>query len=221
MRRIEVLLYSRFDYLPQPRNGDAVTNSGPAEGKRVPCERCRRSGRVLDRVHRRMIPCVACAGTGWRRRRGAEPAWDEYTGEPLAESVRTSRVFTSRELDHEIAKLERDELERRGIVAHLRYSWERARLARDHDGSYRELERALERLPYGVSPVSRGGLEWLSAQMPRTIHVPEWANQDLAEARRDVVLACLAEGRTQREVGRALGVSAEKVGRIAKEARRR
>jgi hypothetical protein len=221
MRRVRVLILSRFDYLPAPRTSSPETGTGPGEGKRVPCERCRRSGRVVSSVLRKAIPCTVCNGTGWRRRRKDDPPWDEYVAEQLSTGPKDSRVYTPRELDHEIDKLRQAAAERAGVIRHLRYGFERAHVARDLSGSYRELELALEKLPIGVRPLSDVGLAWISNRMRGTIHVPEWADDELAEQRRLVARSLVEHyGWSVGDVGRALGVSREKVGRWLKRARR-
>lgn len=224
MRRVSVLVDSRLDYLPGPQLVSPASQSGPAQGKRVPCERCRRTGKVLDRGIRKMIPCVLCAGTGWRRRRAGDESWDEYTGARLATNGET-RSMTLREIEHELDRLDRCERERQGRTAHLRYQFERARAARDREGSYRELERVLElrrhEQPFLVVATAPGIL-WVAVRMRGTVHVPEWAEPELAAAREPVVreLAYVYDWSTG-EIGKCLGLSREKVQRILKRHRRK
>ncbi len=226
-RRIRVLLESRFDYLPSTRSTMPVTNSGPAgESKHVPCETCRGRGRLLRKGPRRgtrvSVRCLACDGTGERLRRKADPAYDSYVGELRPEG--RARVMTAREYDDQIARLRADELARQGRVEHERYGFERAHDARDRSGSYRELDaavRELQRRAPGTRLSSPRAVALLEELMPPSIRVPPWALEQLAQERQPVILDLAALGWSAREIGRALGISAEKVRRLLKKGPRR
>lgn len=220
IRRVRALLETRFDYLPGERSSMPETSSGPAEeSKYVPCEACRgrgrvtyrRTGRKLDRI------CLACDGTGQRRRRKDDPAYDSYVGR-----VRPGRprVMTANEYDDQISRLrELEDLRAGRPQPNERYGWERARVSRDAAGSYRELDRAVHelhrRIP-GCSVYSLGGLIFLQAHMSSTIRLPGRLHEELTPQRINVARDLHACGWTAGEIGRALGVSRTRVGRWLK-----
>ena len=226
IRRVRVLLATKDDYLPQPRGVELASAPGPAPGRRVPCGACRRTGKVVvgRGPTKRLRRCLGCDGTGWRRRRAGELGYDEYLDregppKPLSSLSGPSRAMDAREVDHELARLHADALRREGVVSHERYGWERGREVRDVAGSYRELERAQQQVARAYPLVPRGSGRWLelvTLSMRGTIRVPRWAEEELADERRATILALLRSEWSPRQIGKALGMSKEKVMRIAK-----
>jgi hypothetical protein len=225
-RRVRALLETRDDYLPGLRSSLPDADHKPALSRTVPCERCNGSGRV--RIGKRKPPiirfCLACGGTGERRRRGADLPYDMNL-EPAHRRLSEGRVraMNGRELDEELSHLRELEEVRLGVDVHG-YGWERARVARDASGSYLELEQAIRRLrrtnPF-LRLDSEHGLELIAAMMGPTIIVPGSCEAQLALARRDVALELHRRfGWTAGEIGRALGIGRARVGRLLKGPRR-
>lgn len=221
LRRLRALLETRFDYLPASRSSMPATSSGPAEkSSRVPCETCRGAGRVtFKRAGRKLARiCLACDGTGQRRRRRSDPAYDSYVG-----AVRPGkpRVMSAREYDDEIHRLAELADTRRGEIQHEQYGWERARAGRDMAGSYLELDRAVSelrrRMP-GAPVLGDQGLRFIASLMPSTIRLPRALHEQLTPERQRVARQLHASGWTAGQIGRALGIAREKVGRWLKPA---
>jgi hypothetical protein len=106
------------------------------------------------------------------------------------------------------------------------YQWELQRKQRDLDGSYRELERALDRMqidwPIGRSVVNSiylvepavpysaaielGCVLWIAARMPHKIRIPKRYYQAQQEQLRGDVRALRALGRSDAEIAAELQV---------------
>lgn len=149
---VAMLLTSRLDYLPALKvsTGLLAAPPGPQASRFVPCEACAGTGRLLNakpchicrakkakRPNHGCTPCWHCDSTGQRRRRHDEEGWDAYSGKTMAE----------------LASMPTVEVRRAALAAEPlmpgEHGWlrERERMARD--GSYADLERAIERLPSG------------------------------------------------------------------------
>jgi hypothetical protein len=221
IRRVQALLESRFDYLPPVPSTMPVTSSGPAdESKYVPCEPCKGRGRVVyKRTGRRLDRiCLACDGTGQRRRRKEDPAFDGYVGR-IRPTGGKPRSMTAREYADTISRLQADADTRSGKTQHERFGWERAREHRDQAGSYVELDRAVNHLRQKMpgQPVgSTIGLLFIQSRMGPTIRLPGVLHEQLTPARKSAARELHGYGWTAGEIGRALGVAREKVGRWLK-----
>lgn len=163
-RRVKVLLETMDDYVPDPATGTGILQrdsgfEGVAPGRRVPCDVCNRTGRVVGGEDLLKVPgldptrpCPGCSGTRWRRWRKGEEAWDEYTNAPVRTDAKEKpkREFRLdedlRALDGQIRKLERDAALREGRFDHERYGWEIERDRMERQASYRELRRVLGEL---------------------------------------------------------------------------
>ncbi len=225
MRRITALLDTRFDYLPTVRSSMPDSDHKPANSRTVPCGVCHGRGRLSygKGKPRRTRLCLGCDGTGERRRRAGDPDYDMNLapGHRRLTVNGRARGMTAREYDEELARIKADQDSRAGRVDHERYGWEKAREARDLAGSYQRLDAAVRlfrsRYP-GCSLTGEGSLELLSNLMgPRTIRVPAAVQAELAERRRHVALELHRLGWTAGAIGRGLGISREKVGRMLKE----
>jgi hypothetical protein len=165
-RRVQLLLQSMDDYLPDPPPS-LRTESGPAPSKRVPCDTCTKTGRVVyETGDRRTRACPSCDGFGWRRRRKGDEAFDEYLGEPVRDAERKGqsapRTFRLdediRRLGSSIDRLEREWGEKRGDISGESFPWETERRRLDRSGSYRELRRVLSELERKSGHVHRSTL---------------------------------------------------------------
>jgi hypothetical protein len=248
---VRILLASLLDYLPTPLTASGLIRrsvpSGPAPGKRVPCDYCRRVGRV--RVIRGYRACPVCEGSGWRTRRGPrdkpthpgyEEPWDEYTEQPVAEAVQHPPAMTSYLVDRTLERIEREQSLRDGDDSSERYGWERERIAFDRRGSYNELRRALKLLhrkwPPGYLQVRRTYLrglafeqtnddrlylqaaeEWLARVMRGPIRVPPWLQERSTERRQRSVSELVAEGLTAGQIAKVLRVPKQKVRRLLRD----
>lgn len=240
MRRVRILLETRFDYLPQLRIGElhgAV--QGPAESRKVPCDTCKETGRVTRGPW--VTRCGDCDGTGLRRRRKDDPAWDEYVeanvAEIRAEDTRTiSGGFNLGEdikrLDRELHKLRVDEYARAGIVADEE-AWVRRLDAQESHGSYAELRHGLRRLE-GLCPRLRWAVRVvyelaveadaplarvleplavaaLARFMRGPINIPTEYQEFYAEQKRASITDLLRLGWKVNRIARELGVPEQKV----------
>jgi hypothetical protein len=225
IRRVVALLESRFDYLPSVPSTMPVTSSGPADdSKYVPCEPCKGRGRVVyKRTGRRLDRiCLACDGTGQRRRRKDDPAFDGYVGRTRPTGSKP-RSMTAREYADTISRLQADADTREGKTQHERYGWERARQHRDQAGSYVELDHAVmelrQRMP-GEPVTSTVGLLFIQSRMGPTIRLPGALHASLAEERKAVIQALAFRWNwTAGEIGRVLGVSRDRVRLVLKAVR--
>lgn len=149
--------------------------SGLAGGRLVPCPRCGARGRVTAKGNpcASCIPktsasegrlevqgvhgcsrCVVCDGVGWRKRRAGEPEWDEYAAVEMAPPPTglLNEVKQALALEKErpglrdvaLRRADRVLQEMTGVTHEEPWadSWRR----KCRQGSYRELQRALERL---------------------------------------------------------------------------
>lgn len=216
-RRIVVLLETRFDYLPSPRIVGPASSSGPADSGTVPCDVCHGRGRVAygKGKPRPTRLCLGCDGSGQRRARRDDPAYDMNL-EPGRQRLRVDghpRVMTVREYDRELAMLERQLPRDRPLDDP--YGWERARRRRDAAGSYRLLDLAvtlLRRYRPGLPVTSEPALYAIHKVMGPVIRVPDWLQPELHAARVSVALELHGYGWSAGEIARALGVGRDKVG---------
>lgn len=230
---IRVLLRTLNDIYPGPTTLKTNPGSGPAPGRRVPCDFCHRSGKAYSPSLQRITPCPVCDGRKWRTRRAGEPEWDEMTGQPVATSeTRKPEPMSPQRLDSELQRVELDLRLRAGDTdPNEAYSWERAREARDKGTSYTELERVLGVMQI-EEPIARSAInwiyfadvgaslpecdesaliEWISARMRGKVRVPRaFFEAQQAETRAEAK-RLLKEGSSDLEVARSLGISRETV----------
>lgn len=239
MRRVRILLATRFDYVDRATQAIRIAQTdavdGPAESRYVPCE-----------CHQTIANCGNCGGKGLRRKRVGDEGWDEYVEAPLRDA-RAPRLSSGTldlradiaRLDAELAKLKRDELARQDLIAkHDDEAWVRAFDSQARQGSYRELGRALARLEdvcprlrWAVKVVYESQLEidapralaleplavtYLSKTMRGSVRIPKVYEEEAAEDRRRSIEELLALGWKTSRVARTLGVSAQKVKSVAK-----
>lgn len=245
VERVRVLLDTLDDYLPGPSTVHLASPSGIAEGKRVPCDHCRRTGKVTYDVKVAgkpvILPCAACDGTGWRRRRAGDEAWDEYVEEklpqhaedPLPVAVKALRNWTTQELEAGIARGRQMELQRAGIHYSEKFAWEARREQQEREGSYRELRRLLGQLrrecpelaaalslslaglPYertaALQSLQAKALTWLAERMPKRIRVPFEDLERSRERKRTAVELWDAGARSLTAIAKASGQARAKV----------
>jgi hypothetical protein len=248
---VRILLASLLDYLPAPLTASGLiartAPPGPAPGRRVPCDYCRRAGRV--RVVRGSRICPVCDGSGWRTRRGPrdkpthpayEEPWDEYTEQPVAGAAQHPPAMSSHLIDRTLERIERAQALREGDDSSERFGWERERIVYDRKGSYNELRRALRVLhrkwPPGYLQVRRVYLrglafeetnddrlylqaaeEWLARLMRGPIRVPPWLQEHSTETRQRSVDELAAEGLAAGQIARVLRLPKQKVRRLLSE----
>jgi len=214
--RTRLLLETLNDWVPTPQ-GALRSDSGPAASRYVPCETCRRHGRV--KVRRGYALCLACNGAGWRRREAGDVEWDAYLELPVEHAVALPTMPASRAAHTEPVPPEKES-----------YSWERARATHDRHGSYKEIRIRLEDLglerpvrhrlvrtvivdkePVTLSPVDdvemNLGVVWIALRM-RSIRVPPWImERSRAAERRETIQALHADGYSASEIARRTGLS--------------
>lgn len=236
VERVRVLLETLDDYLPGPTSSRLASQPGLAPAKRVPCEFCHRTGR-LHYEGDLVLTCGVCDGTGWRRRRKDDEAWDEYVQAPIAEEGdRKPRVATTAELEAIIARARAAERSRAGDHSHEREAWEVKRERLEREGSYRALRRCLTQLrserpelyaalslDLSGLPVDRtgefaarvdAGLAWLAYRMPGRIRIPN-EDSDLHRRRVKSVMECVAAGmRSATSIAKRTGIERAKVKKI-------
>lgn len=165
--KVQALVATANDYLI-PSTHDTLNGvpSGFSPGHTVPCSH--------PKANRVRGVCIACNGTGWRKRiasldrvqitksdgtnEWSEIHYDEYdtARRPLGGDQGGSRPATVQEIDKALALLERDADARSGDFGSEKFPWERAKEQRDRSGDYRYLEEALRVLqhrlpgPYGA-----------------------------------------------------------------------
>lgn len=232
--KVRLLLVTLNDGYPTPQ-GSLDAPSGVAEGKRVPCEDCKRRGWIRTRQGSTL--CLLCDGTGWRRRHADEEPWDEYVGLPTAEAAQLPVMPSAPPVDAILARLADEQAEREGRLAGLAYGWERARAAHDRRGSYRELRRSLERLadarphwhrlvlaklvyhePRLFTPSAELavdlGVVWTALDMRGPVRVPHWVmERERADRTRDTVALLAHDGLSPAQIAARLGMSKKAVKR--------
>ncbi len=154
MRLVRILLETRLDYLPSPSGMRLASLPGPAPGKEVPCETCQRLGKVKRGL--RITLCPSCNGRKWRKRRRGDPKYDSYTRDKLSAADSSSQVsaMRSKDLDAQLLQLQNDQRIREGQEENLDSQPSRLE-RRDQQGSYRELESALDWLSRKHPDLSR------------------------------------------------------------------
>ena len=232
LESVRILLRTLNDIYPGPTTLKQTPASGAAPSKRVPCDLCHKSGRAYSRVLRTVTVCPLCDGTGWRRRRKGDAAWDEYLGQEIAtvEQPKRAEPMSPQRLETELAHIRHDLMMREGIVdPHESYGWERERARRDQDASYRELERALDvmqiEFPVGRSLITDyylGGLAdgsklpqwlddrligWIADRMPRRIRIPHRIHKQQQEERRVTIRKLAKDGVGEEEIAERMECS--------------
>lgn len=242
---VRVLLRTLNDIYPGPEAPKRPDLAGPAPSSRVPCDFCKRTGRVLRDgpvdargSGARIGPCPVCDGAGWRKRRKGDPEWDEMTGQLVAtlETKQKPVPMSPSRIDAEIGRLQALQLAREGHVdPEAQESWERARARRDKDGSYREIERALDLMQiewpegrdavnsmYLVEPavsyspaIELACVIWLAARMPHKIRLPKRFYEAERERQAGDVRALRALGLDDREIAAELELPVRFVAGVA------
>ena len=217
--RVRLLLLTLDDPYPTPR-GALRSDSGPAASRYVPCETCRRQGRLRTRSG--LVLCMSCDGAGWRRREAGEPEWDRYVELPVAEAV-------------DLPTMGGGQLAQNSQVDDA-YSWEVARSSYDRHGSYKEVRLRLDWLgivePFRATLVRTVlvhkeprfltdydevemdlGVVQITLRM-RSIRVPPWImERSAASERRETIAALHADGYSAGEIARKTGMSRKAVRR--------
>jgi len=230
VHRVRVLLDTLNDPYPTPK-GHLRPDAGPAPSRYVPCLTCQRQGWLKRRG--RLILCLACDGTGDRRRRHDEEPWDAYLNVPLGDAEPVAREPMSlRAIEEQVAEQE-------GRYEALSYGWERLQRAYQAHGSYRELRRQLEWLRASAPRRHRLVRTVLIEHEPRTldaraaldlelgvvalalrmrsVRVPPWLMEHAAADERQQTIAALAAlGLRAGEIARRLGIPKEVVRRRLK-----
>lgn len=243
-RRVRALLETLNDPYQLPRH--ELADAGPAASKRVPCVNCNRSGKVVDRLRRVPRSCSACGGSGWRRRRKGDQAWDEYLSLPVRTAEATLKVPAKEfKLDEDIRRLwfilqrleREDEPDSDDLLKALQAKdWLEKR------GSYRELRRGLsvlqERSQHVYGAVWRRylwnvelkasshfdalvdiGVSFLCHEMRGDVRVPHTFAVAAKEARVKTVAELAEEGLGARKIAKALDMPLYKVKTILRDTR--
>jgi hypothetical protein len=234
VHKVRLLLVTLNDGYPTVQ-GSLDTPSGVAEGRRVPCEDCKRRGWVRTRSGDAL--CLLCDGAGWRRRRSDEEPWDEYVGLPTVEAAQLPTMPSAPAVDAILARLADERDEREGRLAGLAYGWERARAAADRRGSYKELRRSLDRMrgerpgwhrlvvaklvngeprsyTRAAEAVIELGVVWVARDMRGPVKVPPWVmERERGEQTRNEVAELARDGMTYGQIAARLGVSRKVVKR--------
>jgi hypothetical protein len=158
---------SLLDYLDQPRQPSSTlgTEPGLSSSREVPCTACQARGRmkgsnpcvrclprtgtnpvaIAYRTDHGCTPCLGCDGTGWRRRRKADPVFDSYAGAELDSFKGKSdrkRWEELQDLERRLAHTERVLAEYEGRST-AEVGWETRRAAQWRQGSYADLVKAM------------------------------------------------------------------------------
>lgn len=209
--RIRILLRTRNEPYGNIRaKATPFTASGPGEGTKHKCPAC--SGTGKTRLHQK---CPSCDGEQTIK-------VDGYVGRVSSE--RHTSKSTPQVIDSEIQRLQSYRIaEAGGTDPNEAYGWEKAVEARNRQGSYRELERALERLSW-EDPVGWEHLMWvyssglnvemshwaqireaqlvgqLSQWMPAKIRLPYRLHNDLMDDKRRRVKELLRCGESLEDI---------------------
>lgn len=211
--RIRILLRTRNDPYSNIRaKATPYTTAGPAPGRKQRCPVCDGTGKTRLRQK-----CQACDGL-------KSIAVDSYTGRVSDAQDRKPQPMTPERRESEIQRLQSALTISAGETdPNEAYGWERAVETRNKQGSYRELDRALEWLrshdPLGwefITWVYGSGLEvelspyaklredsyvgQLSRHMPSMIRLPKHLHTSLMDAKRETVRELLKRGVTREEV---------------------
>ena len=224
VERVTLLLATLNDPYPTPQ-GALRPDAGPAASRLVPCETCRRTGRIKQAG--RFLLCLACDGAGWRRRETYEPEWDRYLEMPVVEAATMPTMPTP---------------PRREEQPDDPYSWERAIQIHDRHGSYVAVRRQLEWLsdahpprhqlvrsvlvdaePRQVGDIGRRelqlGVVMIALRIPR-VRVPHWLmTNGAAQERRQTISALAREGMGAGEIAHRLGIPKKVVRRRLRDLR--
>lgn len=134
--RIRILLRTRNDLYPTPRaKATPYTTAGPAPGRKRKCPACDGSGKTRLRQK-----CLVCDGL-------QTIAVDSYVGRVSGQETRKPEPMTPEAREAEIQRLGTSLMVTAGTLdPNESYGWERAIASRNTQGSYRELQHALEHL---------------------------------------------------------------------------
>lgn len=233
VHKVRLLLVTLNDGYPTPQ-GSLDAPSGVSEGRRVPCDDCKRRGRI--RTRQGEVLCLLCDGSGWKRRTVEDP-WDEYVGLPTAEAAQLPVMPSAPPVDAILARLADEQAEREGRLAGLAYGWERARAAAERRGSYRELRRSLDRMrderpgwhrllvaklvndeprayTARAATVVELGIVWVALDMRGPVKVPHWVmERERADRARDSVELLAHDGLSPAQIATRLGMSRKAVKR--------
>lgn len=233
MRRVALLLDSRYDYLPPVRVTDFGDAPGPAPSRRVPCPDCDARGSVWVKEPGRaprMRMCQACDGQRWRRRAKGEREYDEYLEAPLDEArVGVAGVVSVEEevrrLTGSIERIQAVLDSKAGYVDHERFGWEKARAVMYRQGSYGELDRAVTVLASRFPEYKRMlalrhelALALTAREMRGHVRVPAWLMYERSVSQAPTVARLKAEGRSSSEVARILRIPKRKAKLLLKAA---
>lgn len=221
--RIRILLETRNDpYQALRARATPYTTAGPAPGRKRKCPAC--DGKGVTRLRRK---CEICDGL-------QTIAVDSYTGRVADKDDRKPQPMSPERLDAEIRRLQtpiNDPTES--------YGWEKAVESRNRQGSYRELEKALEWLRSHdetgwefITWVYSSGLEvelssWaklredgyiakLSDHMPRgRVKIPKRLHTDLMDRKRKTVRQMLKLGISKPEIANVVLLSEKTIEKLA------
>lgn len=243
-QKIEALLRTLCDYLPDPKTASYGDVPGVAPSAWADCKHCQGVGH-FGKAKRH---CAPCNGSGVVR-------VDAYTGEPVGSEDRKIRAADPRRIDAELARLSRDEAIRRGRMLDDPFAWEARRIRYRQAGSYASVERALDSLRvndpdlctivmrslvYGISEITDAsrpslarGLAFIGQRMPPEVRVPRWVTEppppverewprggdrtktSPQRAERNATIIDLARsGKRQADIAREVGVSTATVSRV-------
>ena len=211
--RIRILLRTRNDPYGNVRaKATPYTTAGPAPGRKQRCPACDGTGKTRLRQK-----CQACDGL-------KSIAVDSYTGRVADKDDRKPQPMTPERREAELARLQSSLTLSAGETdPNEAYGWERAVESRNRQGSYRELERALEWLRsddhegwlfitwvYGsgldveLSPYARAReasyLGKLSDLMPSKIRLPRHLHSSLMDSKRETVRELIKKGLPLEEI---------------------